>query len=50
MSCAIPLCAPLNDFFTYTSENGANGNGKTLNRSCYNCADWSEAAPSPGII
>ncbi len=39
-----------NDAFTYTSEDGANGNGKTLTRSCYNCADWSEAVSSPGTI
>ena len=35
---------------TYTSEDGANGNGKTLTRSCHNCADWSEAVSSPGTI
>ena len=39
-----------NDVFTYTSEDGANGNGKTLARSCYNCADWNEAVSSPGTI
>ncbi len=39
-----------NDIFTYTSEDGANGNGKTLTRSCYNCADWNEAVSSPGTI
>ena len=39
-----------NDAFTYTSEDGANGNGKTLTRSCYNCANWIEAVPSPGTI
>ena len=39
-----------NDVFTYTSEDGANGNGKTLARSCYNCADWNEAVASPGTI
>ena len=39
-----------NDVFTYTSDDGANGNGKTLARSCYNCADWNEAVSSPGTI
>ena len=39
-----------NDAFTYTSEDGANGNGKTLTRSCYNCANWNEAVSSPGTI
>jgi len=38
------------DAFSYTSADGANGNGKTLTRSCYNCADWNEAASSPGTI
>ena len=36
-----------NDVFSYTSDDGANGNGKTLARSCYNCADWNEAVSSP---
>jgi len=39
-----------NDVFSYTSDDGANGNGKTLTRSCYNCADWNEAVSSPGTI
>ena len=39
-----------NDVFSYTSDDGANGNGKTLTRSCYNCAEWNEADSSPGII
>ena len=39
-----------NDVFTYTSDDGANENGKTLARSCYNCADWNEAVASPGTI
>ena len=38
------------DVFSYTSDDGANGNGKTLTRSCYNCADWNEAVSSPGTI
>ena len=39
-----------NDVFSYTSDDGANGNGKTLARSCYNCADWNEAVASPGTL
>ena len=39
-----------NDVFSYTSDDGANGNGKTLTRSCYNCADWNEAVSSPGTL
>ena len=39
-----------NDVFSYTSDDGANGNGKTLTRNCYNCADWKEADSSPGTI
>ena len=39
-----------NDVFSYTSDDGANGNGKTLARSCYNCADWAEANSTPGIL
>ena len=39
-----------NDVFSYTSDDGANGNGKTLARSCYNCADWNEAVSSPGTL
>tara|TARA_B100001250_G_scaffold410682_1_gene437620 strand:- start:531 stop:1526 length:996 start_codon:yes stop_codon:yes gene_type:complete len=39
-----------NDLFSYSSDDGANGNGKTLTRSCYNCADWNEANASPGTL
>lgn len=39
-----------NDVFSYTSDDGANGNGKTLARSCYDCADWNEAVSSPGSL
>jgi len=39
-----------NDVFSYTSDDGANGNGKSLARSCYNCADWNEAVSSPGTL
>lgn len=39
-----------NDVFSYTSDDGANGNGKTLTRNCYNCADWKEADSSPGTL
>ena len=39
-----------NDVLSYTSDDGANGNGKTLARSCYNCADWNEAVSTPGIL
>ena len=39
-----------NDVFSYTSDDGANGNGKTLARSCYNCANWNESVSSPGTI
>tara|TARA_B100000959_G_C14976455_1_gene621714 strand:- start:242 stop:1237 length:996 start_codon:yes stop_codon:yes gene_type:complete len=39
-----------NDVFSYTSDDGANENGKTLTRSCYNCADWNEAVSSPGTL
>ena len=39
-----------NDIFSYTLDDGANGNGKTLARSCYNCADWNEAVSTPGSL
>ena len=39
-----------NDVLSYTTDDGANGNGKTLARSCYNCADWAEADSTPGIL
>ena len=38
------------DKFSYTTDDGANGNGKTLTRSCYNCEDWAEAAESAGTV
>ena len=38
------------DIFSYTNEDGADGNGKTLTRSCYNCEEWSEAVASPNTI
>jgi len=36
------------DTFSYTKDDGANGNGKTLTRSCYNCDSWNEAVESAG--
>ena len=36
--------------FSYTTSDGANGNGKSLTRSCYNCEAWNEAVTSPGTI
>ena len=33
-----------------TNDDGANENGKSLTRSCYNCDDWNEAVPSAGSI
>ena len=39
-----------NDAFSYTSEDGANGNGKTLARECYDCSEWNEAVSSPGTL
>tara|TARA_Y100000590_G_scaffold133883_1_gene153107 strand:- start:2560 stop:3612 length:1053 start_codon:yes stop_codon:yes gene_type:complete len=38
------------DRFSYTTADGANGNGKTLTRSCYNCEDWAEATESAGTV
>ena len=36
------------DTFSYTKSMGADGNGKTLTRSCYNCETWTEANESAG--
>ena len=36
------------DTFSYTKDMGADGNGKTLTRSCYNCETWTEANESAG--
>ena len=38
------------DTYTYTSDDGADENGKTLTRSCYNCETWAEAVASPSTI
>ena len=38
------------DLFSYTVDKGANANGKTLTRSCYDCDDWAEAAESAGTV
>ena len=38
------------DIFSYTNDDGADGNGKTLTRSCYNCEEWAEAVASPNTI
>ena len=38
------------DSFSYTVDKGANANGKTLTRSCYNCDDWAEATESAGTV
>ena len=38
------------DVLSYTSDDGANGNGKTLTRNCYDCNDWNEANSSPGRL
>ena len=38
------------DTFSYTDEDGADGNGKSLTRTCYNCKTWNEAVASPGTI
>ena len=38
------------DTFSYTDDDGANGNGKSLTRTCYNCKTWTEATASPGTI
>ena len=38
------------DTFSYTDEDGADGNGKSLTRTCYNCKTWNEATASPGTI
>ena len=38
------------DSFSYTIDKGANANGKTLTRSCYNCDDWAEATESAGTV
>ena len=29
---------------------GADGNGKSLTRSCYNCETWNEAVATPSTI
>ena len=39
-----------NDVFSYTIADGANANGKTLSRSCYNCNTWNETNASPGSL
>ena len=36
------------DKLSYTSEDGANGDGKTLTRECYNCAKWNPEEHSAG--
>ena len=36
--------------FSYTTSDGANGNGKSLTRSCYNCKVWNEAVTSPSTV
>jgi hypothetical protein len=36
--------------FSYSTSDGANGNGKSLTRSCYNCESWNEAVTSPGTV
>jgi hypothetical protein len=36
--------------FSYSTSDGANGNGKSLTRSCYNCEAWNEAVTSPGTV
>ena len=38
------------DTFSYTDDDGADGNGKTLTRSCYNCEVWAEATASPNTL
>jgi hypothetical protein len=38
------------DTFSYTDDDGADGNGKSLTRTCYNCNTWNEAVASPGTI
>ena len=38
------------DTFSYTDDDGADGNGKSLTRTCYNCKTWNEAVASPGTI
>ena len=38
------------DTYSYTNDDGADGNGKTLTRSCYNCKTWNEAVASPTTI
>jgi len=38
------------DVFSYTKNDGADGNGKTLTRSCYNCDSWNEAVESAGTF
>ena len=38
------------DTFSYTDDDGADANGKTLTRSCYNCENWNEATASPTTI
>ena len=38
------------DTFSYTKSDGADGNGKSLTRSCYNCETWNEAIATPSTI
>jgi len=38
------------DTFSYTKNDGADGNGKSLTRSCYNCETWNEAIATPSTI
>jgi hypothetical protein len=38
------------DIFSYTNSDGADGNGKSLTRSCYNCDVWAEAIATPSTI
>ena len=38
------------DTFSYTKSDGADGNGKSLTRSCYNCETWNEAIATPNTI
>ena len=38
------------DIFSYTNSDGADGNGKSLTRSCYNCETWNEAVATPNTI
>ena len=38
------------DTFSYTDDDGADGNGNSLTRTCYNCNTWTESVASPGTI